>query len=62
MEDHLKHLLATFGVSLVLQQIVRTVYSPLNQEVKTPSWMSGALEVNPALSLTYNRLYIVVFH
>ncbi len=57
----LETLLATFGVSLVLQQIVRTVYSPLNQEVKTPSWMSGALEVNPALFLTYNRLYIVIF-
>ena len=57
----LETLLATFGVSLVLQQIVRTIYSPLNQEVKTPSWMSGALEINQALSLTYNRLYIVVF-
>jgi urea transport system permease protein len=57
----LETLLATFGVSLVLQQIVRTVYSPLNQEVKTPSWMSGALEVNPALFLTYNRLYIIIF-
>ena len=57
----LETLLATFGVSLVLQQIVRTIYSPLNQEVKTPSWMSGALEVNQALSLTYNRLYIVIF-
>lgn len=57
----LEALLATFGVSLVLQQIVRTVYSPLNQEVKTPEWMSGALEINGALSLTYNRLYIIVF-
>jgi urea transport system permease protein len=57
----LETLLATFGVSLILQQIVRTVYSPLNQEVKTPSWMSGALEVNPALFLTYNRLYIIIF-
>jgi len=57
----LETLLATFGISLVLQQIVRTVFSPLNQEVKTPEWMSGALEVNSALSLTYNRLYIVVF-
>ena len=57
----LETLLATFGVSLILQQLVRTIYSPLNQEVKTPSWMSGALEINSALSLTYNRLYIVVF-
>lgn len=57
----LEALLATFGVSLVLQQLVRTIYSPLNQEVKTPSWMSGALEINSALSLTYNRLYIIIF-
>lgn len=57
----LETLLATFGISLILQQLVRTIYSPLNQEVKTPQWMSGALQVNDALSLTYNRLYIVIF-
>jgi len=57
----LETLLATFGISLILQQIVRTIYSPLNQEVKTPSWMSGAWEINSALSLTYNRLYIIIF-
>ena len=57
----LETLLATFGVSLILQQLVRTIYSPLNQEVKTPSWMSGAWEVNSSLFLTYNRLYIVIF-
>lgn len=57
----LETLLATFGISLILQQIIRTIYSPLNQEVKTPQWMSGALEINSALSFTYNRLYIVVF-
>ncbi|HIP56143.1 MAG TPA: urea ABC transporter permease subunit UrtB [Arcobacter sp.] len=57
----LETLLATFGISLILQQIVRTVYSPLNQEVKTPEWMSGAWEINSALSITFNRLYIVIF-
>ena len=57
----LETLLATFGISLILQQVVRSIYSPLNQEVKTPEWMSGALEINSALSLTYNRLYIIVF-
>lgn len=57
----LETLLATFGISLILQQIVRTIYSPLNQEVKTPQWMSGAWEFNSALSFTYNRLYIIVF-
>lgn len=57
----LETLLATFGVSLILQQLVRSIYGPLNQEVKTPHWMSGALEINSALSLTYNRLYIIIF-
>jgi len=57
----LETLLATFGISLILQQLVRSIYSPLNQEVKTPQWMSGTLDINSALSLTYNRLYIVVF-
>jgi urea transport system permease protein len=57
----LETLLATFGVSLILQQAVRTIFSPLNRSVSTPEWMSGALEINPLLSLTYNRLYILVF-
>ena len=57
----LETLLATFGISLILQQAVRTIFSPLNQSVATPSWMSGSFEVNAALSLTYNRLYIILF-
>jgi len=57
----LETLLATFGISLILQQAVRTIFSPLNRSVETPQWMSGSLEINPALSLTYNRLYIILF-
>jgi len=57
----LETLLATFGVSLVLQQLVRSVFSANNRTVVTPAWMSGSLEINPALLLTYNRLYIVLF-
>lgn len=57
----LETLLATFGISLVLQQAVRSIFSPLNRSVITPEWMSGSFEFNPALSLTYNRMYIVVF-
>lgn len=57
----LETLLATFGISLVLQQLVRTIFSPLNRSVETPQWMSGSLEINSVLSLTYNRLYIVLF-
>ncbi|GEN22362.1 branched-chain amino acid ABC transporter permease [Halomonas cupida] len=57
----LETLLATFGVSLILQQLVRTVISPLNRTVVTPEWMSGSLMVNDALSLTLNRLYVLGF-
>ncbi len=57
----LETLLATFGISLILQQLARTIYSPLNKEVVTPEWMSGAWQINSALSLTYNRLYIIIF-
>lgn len=57
----LETLLATFGISLILQQAVRTIFSPLNQEVSTPDWMSGSWVINEALSLTWNRLYIVGF-
>jgi urea transport system permease protein len=57
----LETLLATFGVSLVLQQGVRSIFSPLNRAVSTPDWMSGQLVVNDALAITYNRLYIILF-
>ncbi len=57
----LETLLATFGVSLILQQGVRSIFSPLNRAVVTPEWMSGQLVVNDALGITYNRLYIIVF-
>jgi urea transport system permease protein len=53
-------LLATFGVSLILQQVVRS-YQANNVPVQTPQWMSGPLQINEALSLTYNRLYVFLF-
>ena len=55
----LETLLATFGVSLILQQLVRSIFSANNRAVETPAWMSGTVQVNEALALTYNRLYIV---
>jgi urea transport system permease protein len=56
----LETLLATFGVSLVLQQLVRSVFSANNRSVETPPWLSGTLQINEALGITFNRLYIVV--
>jgi len=57
----LETLLATFGVSLILQQLVRSLISPQNVPVSNPDWMSGSLAINEVLSLTYNRLYIFLF-
>ena len=57
----LETLLATFGISLLLQQLVRTAISAQNVAVETPSWLSGSLVINPMFSITYNRLYILIF-
>ncbi|WP_339950103.1 urea ABC transporter permease subunit UrtB [uncultured Albimonas sp.] len=56
----LETLLATWGVSLILQQAVRTIFGPNNREVGNPSWMSGAFELGE-MSITWSRLWIVVF-
>ncbi|EXJ16744.1 urea ABC transporter permease subunit UrtB [Imhoffiella purpurea] len=57
----LETLLATFGISLVLQQLVRTLISPQNVPVANPEWMSGAWQINSVLSLTMNRMVIIAF-
>ena len=56
----LETLLATWGLSLVLQQAVRTMFGPTNQEVGNPSWMSGAFDLGQ-ITITYNRLWILCF-
>jgi urea transport system permease protein len=56
----LETLLATWGLSLVLQQAVRTLFGPTNREVGNPSWMSGAFEFGH-MTITYNRLWILCF-
>jgi urea transport system permease protein len=56
----LETLLATWGLSLVLQQAVRTMFGPTNREVAAPSWMSGAFNIGQ-LNITYGRLWIIVF-
>ncbi|MBC7916388.1 MAG: urea ABC transporter permease subunit UrtB [Rhodoferax sp.] len=57
----LETLLATWGISLVLMQGVRTLFGAQNVGVENPSWMSGGFQVMGNLSLPYNRLIIVVF-
>jgi urea transport system permease protein len=57
----LETLLATWGLSLILQQAVRSLFGPTNREVVTPSWMSGTVELTAGLALTWNRVVIVLF-
>ncbi len=56
----LETLLATWGVSLALQQAVRSLFGPNNREVGNPDWMSGAFELGQ-LTITYNRFWILIF-
>ena len=56
----LETLLATWGISLILQQAVRTIFGPTNRQVGNPSWMQGAFDLG-GLSITWNRFWIVLF-
>jgi urea transport system permease protein len=55
----LETLLATWGVSLILQQTVRSIFGANNRQVTNPHFMSGAFELG-GLSITTNRLWIIV--
>ena len=55
----LETLLATWGVSLILQQLVRSLFGANNRLVSNPPFMSGAFEIG-GLSITTNRLWIIV--
>jgi urea transport system permease protein len=57
----LETLLATWGISLMLQQLVRSFFGAQNVGVENPSWMSGGVQVLGNLSLPFNRLVIVGF-
>ncbi len=57
----LETLLATWGISLMLMQTVRTLFGAQNVEVGNPSWMSGGITVMGGLVLTYNRMTIIAF-
>jgi len=56
----LETLLATWGLSLILQQAVRTAFGPNNRQVGNPSFMSGAFDLG-GITVTYNRLWIICF-
>jgi len=57
----LETLLATWGISLVLIQAVRSLFGAQNVQVDNPSWMSGGVQALPNLVLPYNRIVIILF-
>nr|WP_288387183.1 urea ABC transporter permease subunit UrtB [uncultured Acinetobacter sp.] len=57
----LETLLATFGVSLILMQLVRMVFGAQNVEVSNIAWLSGGIALTPSLMLPYNRIAIIAF-
>ncbi|HEU4460706.1 MAG TPA: urea ABC transporter permease subunit UrtB [Methylibium sp.] len=57
----LETLLATWGISLILQQAVRSLFGAQNVPVENPAWLSGGVQVMSNLVLPWNRIAIVVF-
>jgi urea transport system permease protein len=57
----LETLLATWGISLMLMQGVRTLFGAQNVQVENPAWLSGGVEVLANLTLPYNRIAIIAF-
>ncbi|RYF83578.1 MAG: urea ABC transporter permease subunit UrtB [Comamonadaceae bacterium] len=57
----LETLLATWGISLMLQQLVRSTFGAQNVGVENPAWMSGGLQLMSNVTLPWNRIGIIVF-
>lgn len=57
----LETLLTTWGISLVLIQLMRTLFGAQNVEVENPAWMSGGFLLGGDVVLPYNRVVIVLF-
>jgi urea transport system permease protein len=56
----LESLLATWGVSLALQQTFRLVFGPANVQINAPSWLQGSAAISDVL-FAYNRLFVIGF-
>ncbi|MBL8696984.1 MAG: urea ABC transporter permease subunit UrtB [Alphaproteobacteria bacterium] len=57
----LETLLMTWGLSMILQQAVRSLFGATNREVTPPSWMTGSLDIFAGVAITTNRLWIIGF-
>ncbi|MGH8732186.1 MAG: urea ABC transporter permease subunit UrtB, partial [Burkholderiales bacterium] len=57
----LETLLATWGISLVLIQAVRTIFGAQNVQVENPAFMSGGIQVLSNVVMPWSRIWIIVF-
>jgi len=56
----LESLLATWGISLVMQQLFRMVFGANNVQVNSPAWLQGHFSINDVM-LGYNRVFVIIF-
>ncbi len=56
----LDSMLATWGVSLILQQLARSIFGAPNVDVKSPKWLDGGIIIREGLQLPYKRLFIIM--
>ncbi len=57
----LETLLATWGLSLILMQAVRSLFGAQNVAVENPGWLSGGVDVGAGLILPWNRIAVLIF-
>ena len=57
----LETLLATWGISLILQQLARSLFGANNREIVNPDWIAGSVEVLGGVSVTFSRVCIILF-
>lgn len=57
----LETLLATWGISLMIIQLVRMTFGAQNLEVANPAWLSGGVQVFANLTLPWNRIVVLGF-
>ncbi|MBL3607805.1 urea ABC transporter permease subunit UrtB [Rhodovulum sulfidophilum] len=56
----LETLLATFGISIALQQLARNIFGTQARPLTSPGWLDGALHLNDVVSISYIRIAIFV--
>jgi len=56
----LETLLATFGVSIALQQLAKTVFGTQARPLTAPDWLDGAFALNDVVAISYIRIAIFV--